>query len=205
VSSWTDISRALGIDGSVVDRAVGIMNQVAGGTYPLRAIRHPLGFLCFPIERGERGLCVHAWSPLFACAEPTTSSIHTHSWDLISVVLSGELTNNRYAVTGREPTHRVFTVQTHDEYDELRATPQLVGCRQRASEVVSAGSAYEVPVGQFHATVADNAVTLAISSRRLGAGDQSLGPLDGQTHTVHRERLDPSSSAHAAALIARRL
>src|ERR1700750_91948 len=78
------------------------------------ATRHPLGFVCIPIERsGDEGVCVHVWSESFPSVEPTTSVIHAHSWDLISHVLYGSVRNELIDVTDApdDPTYRIFEVR----------------------------------------------------------------------------------------------
>lgn len=73
---------------------IGALRPVAEGHSPLRAVTHPLGFTCLPIERaGREGVCVHLWSPRVERAEPTTSTIHAHCWHLTSYTLFGHLEN----------------------------------------------------------------------------------------------------------------
>lgn len=73
---------------------IGALRPVADGNSSLRAVTHPLGFTCLPIERaGREGVCVHLWSPRVERAEPTTSTIHAHCWHLTSYTLFGHLEN----------------------------------------------------------------------------------------------------------------
>jgi hypothetical protein len=79
---------------SVYRWAIDALHAVAGGGSPLRAVTHPLGFTCLPIERaGPDGVCVHLWSPRLTRAAPTTSVIHSHCWHLTSYMLFGRLEN----------------------------------------------------------------------------------------------------------------
>ncbi|NUS05534.1 MAG: hypothetical protein HOV97_23605, partial [Nonomuraea sp.] len=58
--------------------------EVLAGDEPPAAVRHPLGFVCLPLERdGGEGVCLHLWSDSLQHAESTTSQIHCHSWDLV--------------------------------------------------------------------------------------------------------------------------
>ncbi|MGH3828479.1 MAG: hypothetical protein ACRDQX_15110, partial [Pseudonocardiaceae bacterium] len=67
-----------------------VLGAVAQNRTSVAGVRHPLGFVCFPLERtGDAGVCVHVWSDSLARANLTTSTIHAHSWDLISYVLYG--------------------------------------------------------------------------------------------------------------------
>src|SRR5690348_16595774 len=104
--------------------ALSMIREVAEGHRNLTAVRHPLGFLCFPVRRHDGdGVCVHLWTPGVAHTL-TTSPMHAHSWDLISYVLYGSLRNQRISVTDAlaSPTHRIFEVHSRGDVDELRAT-----------------------------------------------------------------------------------
>src|SRR5437868_1942737 len=108
-----------------------VVEEVAAGRSPVPAVRHPLGFLCLPVERtGDYGVCLHIWTPEVEPAPSTTSSVHCHSWDLISFVLYGTVRNIRMEVhDGPDGTTRqVFEVLSRGEVDELRATGRAVHC-----------------------------------------------------------------------------
>src|SRR4051812_8770115 len=84
--------------------ALGVLNEIAEGRSDVTAVRHPLGFLCLPLERaGEYGVCVHIWSATARHAGNTTSQIHCHSWDLVSHVLYGQVRNVHAVVTDAPP------------------------------------------------------------------------------------------------------
>ena len=77
--------------------ARGVLMAIGSGDSPVTAVRHPLGFLCLPLERTEEhGVCVHVWSGALPHAASTTSQIHSHSWDLTSFVLYGQVGEQRY-------------------------------------------------------------------------------------------------------------
>jgi hypothetical protein len=61
---------------------VAALGDVAEGRSAVTAVRHPLGFVCLPLERvGEQGVCVHVWSDRLTGAQPaslTTSTTHAH-------------------------------------------------------------------------------------------------------------------------------
>src|ERR1700754_5108927 len=95
----------------------------------LTAVRHPLGFVCLPLERdGGDGVCLHLWSDTLAHAESTTSQIHCHSWDLVSHVLYGQMRNVHAVVTdaGADATHRVFEVVSGADGDRISPTSRTV-------------------------------------------------------------------------------
>jgi hypothetical protein len=186
-----------------------VLGEVAQGRGGIRAVRHPLGFLCLPLERtGERGICVHVWSDRLTHAEPTTSATHAHSWDLVSYVLYGTLRNELIAVTDepRAPTHRVCEIGSDAEGDEIRQTPRLVRRETRASEVHHQGDVYALPAGVFHETVPEGeTATIALGSGRPGAVDLSLGAVHTETHRIRRELCDRDETASVAGMVVERL
>jgi len=202
VTDYAAIFRDGGVPGPVRERALGAVRAVAEGTDDLLAVRHPLGFFCFPVERQETsGICVHVWTPHLPRGRPTTSEVHAHSWDLLSLVLFGELHNIRLVVGDVEPTHRVFEVRSGPCGDELRATDRLVGYGIAGHDVNRCGDTYSLDAGCFHRTEATQATTIAIGRERPGVQDLSLGALDGQTHRVPREWCDGEVSKMVARLV----
>jgi hypothetical protein len=172
-------------------------------------VRHPLGFVCLPLERtGEAGVCVHVWSDSFARPSLTTSMMHSHSWDLISYVLYGSVRNEVIDVTDApdDAAYRVLEVRSSGGIDELRETPRLVRCKVRAAELSHSGDIYSLAAGVFHATVVHGeAATVALGRTRRGAMDLSLGAIDSKTHRVQRQRCDRDETARAARAVTERL
>jgi hypothetical protein len=183
-----------------------MMREIADGDRNMTAVKHPLGFLCFPVQRlGEHGVCVHLWTSGVR-QTLTTSQMHAHSWDLTSYVLYGSLRNHFISVNDApgSPTHRVFEVHSHGDADELRATPRLVISRPEAGSGVGAGALYLLPAGEFHATVAltGDVATVVLSQSHPRIADLALGPVDMPSHTVTRSRCDAAETARAARLVA---
>ncbi len=183
----------------------------SGSSMAISALRHPLGFICLPIERdGPAGLCVHLWTDRMAHAEPTTSGVHCHSWDLRSRVLYGSVRNTvMHAVeTEENPTHRIFEVHSADGRDELRATPQVVRCSEGPTETRVAGDVYTLPAGVFHTTEVapgEETATVVFGQTLDEETDRSLGPVGGQTHWIHRRYCDAAETALAARIVVGRL
>ncbi|MGW0546468.1 hypothetical protein [Streptomyces altiplanensis] len=175
------------------DSAAAALEEIASGRRELRAVRHPLGFLCLPLLReGPRGVCVHLFEP-GARAEPGAAPMHAHSWELRSHVLYGLVANLPVHVSdgGASPTHRVFEVHSEpDGVDEIRPTPCLVRSEPGPGLVSSGGDTYTLAAGEFHATVVAPerpAATLVLGLALPGRVDLSLGPLDGRpARTVRR-------------------
>lgn len=190
-------------------QVVGVMTAVAQGSRAMAAVRHPLGFICLPVTRhGEYGICVHVWTGQLAEVELTTSPMHSHSWDLLSYVLYGEVRNQLVRVNEAPatPSHRVFEVHSDGEFDEIRRTPRLVRPAPEAAQRTAAGACYGLAAGQFHLTVvAEQAATVVLGRNRPGVRDLSLGNAGTRTHRVRRQRCGQPETMHLARALADRM
>lgn len=186
-----------------------LLEEVVQGRTAVTAVRHPLGFLCFPLERaGERGVCVHVWSDTLPRASLTTSTVHAHSWDLVSYVLYGTVRNEVIAVSdGRnEPTHRLFDVRNGTGIDEVCSTPRLVRYETTITGTHHRDEVYSLPAGVFHRTaVGRDAATVALGSGRPGLRDLVLGEIDVTTHRVLRQRCDRDEVVRTARVVLEQL
>jgi hypothetical protein len=217
---------------TVRDWAARTLRAVADGRRPLRAVIHPLGFTCLPIERaGRDGVCVHLWSSRPGDGVPATSAIHAHCWALTSYALLGELENSLMTVADAvpaqcapdalapsaavgpasppaSPVYQVLQVRSQGDIDELSPTPRLVHCRESRRDLITAGDTYDIPAGVFHATdVAPEAETVTIALGRMVAGiaDLSLAPAGAVGHQVRRRRCDQDRTAATARHVLDRL
>lgn len=181
------------------------LDEIAQHRTSIDGVRHPLGFVCLPVERtGEAGVCVHVWSERLTRANPTTSTMHAHSWDLISYVLYGSVRNDVIDVIDApdNAAYRVFEVRSSGDIDELRETPRLVCSRIRATELKAPGDIYSLAAGAFHTTVVHGeAATVALGSSRRGMMDLSLGEINRKTHRIRRQRCDRDETAYAARVV----
>ncbi|WP_314174395.1 hypothetical protein [Streptomyces winkii] len=174
-----------------------VLGEIAAGERRLRAVRHPLGFLCLPVVRdGERGVCVHLFDG-DTPAGPANAGVHAHSWELLSYVLYGHVSNVPVRVADTlpapapGPTHRVFEVHSApDGTDELRPTGRLVRSEPGPEKTSGGGETYTLAAGEFHSTVVrhgEPAATLVLGRTLPGRTDLFLGPLHGGGHrTVRR-------------------
>jgi len=151
-----------------------------------RAVLHPLGFLCFPLKRGRGvGVCVHVWLPRRAEFAPAlaTTSIHSHSWDLLSLVLLGRMGNELVdaATSGEaEATHRVYEIRSVRGADEVVPTSRCVRSSRREIRYAGPGEVYQLAGGEFHTSVVEDAgcVATVLLADSRGGVDRSLGPVE---------------------------
>ncbi len=207
---------------AVTDWAIDTLRGVADGSRPLRAVRHPLGFTCLPVERdGRDGVCVHLWSPAVGQATPTTSPVHAHCWELTSYALFGRLDNRIMEVGDAQDgvvswssladgrgLYRVLDVRSQQETDELVPTVRFVHCWPGQRQAVRAGDVYSIPAGVFHATdvpAGAEAATVALGRLVPGAPDCSLGSPGTGPHQVRRLLCDADQTAAIARVILGRL
>jgi hypothetical protein len=201
----------------VSDWVIRALGPVADGGSPVRAVTHPLGFTCLPMERaGRNGVCVHLWSPRVERLAPTTSPIHAHCWHLTSYALFGHLENRLMLVTGAgadgapgngavdQAVYRLLEVRSHGDADEIRLTPRLARCVPGQRQVIGAGDVYSIPAGTFHSTVVrcdDEAATVALGRMVPGVHDRCLGLPGTGGHWVRRRRCDAEQTAAVARIV----
>jgi hypothetical protein len=190
--------------------ALSMLRDIVSGRSGMTAVRHPLGFLCFPAQRrGKHGVCLHLWASALGGVVPMFQ-VHSHSWDLTSYVLYGTVRNQLIRVTEApaSATHRVFEVRSHGDVDELHATSRLVSFEPEAECECGPGRVYEVPAGKFHRTVLPgdrDVATVALGLSRPRAVDRALGPTHVRSHIVTRTRCDVHETVRAALAIAGQL
>ncbi|MFD3593688.1 hypothetical protein ACFWU5_13240 [Nocardia sp. NPDC058640] len=181
---------------------------VTSGQTDVTAVRHPLGFSCFPVWRHESfGICLHVWTS-DRPAPPTTSLVHAHSWNLISHILYGTVVNEIIEITDDSGTgtHRVFEVRSDAEGDTVCATPYSVHFRSRSREGFRGGETYTLPHGIFHVTAVDGAAaTIALGEHTPGALDLSLGEPATPDHRVERTPYSSSQTRELATAVLARL
>jgi hypothetical protein len=185
------------------DRAVSLLQEIAGGRARFPAVRHPLGFLYAPLLREwPRALRLHIWLPDAPRPQLTTSPIHDHTWQLTSFVVCGELENRTIHVEdARDPTHRIFEIRGAGGDDLLEPTERLVRFGCSGVERVRQGGRYVVAAGQFHFTEVAEGVTTAtivLAERKRSTPERSLGPLGTPKHAMRRADCLPAELAEAA-------
>jgi hypothetical protein len=189
--------------------AAAVLCEVVAGRGDVTAVRHPIGFICLPLERTvEHGVCVHLWIDRLVRARATTSTTHSHSWDLISFVLCGMLCNELIEVTDGPlgARWRVFEVGSGPDGDEIRRTARLVHTRTRAASCTAAVTC--TPCRPACSTGRWRTARQRLSRSATGNPDATgltLGDVDIATHRVRRHLCDRDETMHVASTVAERL
>lgn len=169
----------------------GGLERMAAGRSEVRAVRHPLGFICVPMSRSraEVGVCIHLWHETDV---PTVigSAVHCHSWDLLSFVQTGCIVNQRHGVVRRDGgAYRMYEIRTADGHDEFTMTDERADVTIGHRGVYRVGECYELPAGEFHTSelLSPNAITVVMGRYRPGARD--LGMVQSQAIPRVRRRV----------------
>lgn len=174
--------------GQVLDFVTTVLTAIRDGTSNVLAVRHPLGFDCLPVHRvGSDGICVHVWPERRRPPNLTTSPFHCHSWDLLSHVLYGAVGNQHIEVTAGA-TFAMFDVQSMPDGDRIIPTGRRVNVRAAAPVMYGVGDFYQLPAGEFHASIVNGAeaATVVLGRQRSNVHDVTLGALDTPGHKVER-------------------
>jgi hypothetical protein len=148
--------------------------MLAANPATVTATAHPLGFVHVSLLETAAGrLRLHLW-PLepFRPQQPAWT-VHSHGWPLTSLVIHGQVHDERHAVTSASTgTHRLYeTVYEHGS-SLLAATSDTVDCWLESGKTWQAGEAYEILPAAFHASRA-----LAPSATVVWAGPTVSSPL----------------------------
>ena len=168
-----------------------ILVGILQGRVRLAAVRHPLGFFCLPVIRdGDLGVCIHVWTYVVPGANVTTSTVHCHSWDLLSFVLYGQVSHALFELEDdRDGPYRVFEVVSRGDLDQLGPTSRRVRCRQRERRVIGPGASFRLTAGQFHSSGVAGGTEAAtvVLGRTMGTTDLTIGAQGIVDHRVRRQ------------------
>lgn len=175
-------------------------DQILAGKRAVRAVEHPLDFVCIPIVRTSRiGLCGHIWSS--GSSAPT---IHSHSWHLYSEIVLGAITNEVFrAIPQPTGDHQVIRVRSAGLTDTLFPGGPSVRVNPESNDVFQVGDSYALDADTFHrSTPATSHLTLTLVRAVVldGHHDQILVRSPGSVRTTRRELLPESAARPLAAL-----
>lgn len=139
-----------------------------------RLRRHPLGFVHGELVGDEHvAMRLHIWDAIERATQEPRWFIHTHIFDLKSIVLTGSLTNHLYewSETELNADKRLYRITYAGDVSRLEATGHLGRCEPISSEEVNTSQMYTVDCGEFHNTFVPEGAftaTIALTSKHPG-------------------------------------
>lgn len=156
---------------------------------------HPFGFLhAFLVDDPHVALRLHIWDTTERHVQEPNWPIHSHVFDLRSIVLVGRLTNHSYHWSGGRltATGRLYRTTFVGDTSRLEPTDDFGTCELVSSKEISSTDLYAVPFGDFHSSlVAEGsfAATLAVTVKGPGA-PRIFGALEGEkSYSYQRHEL----------------
>jgi hypothetical protein len=148
-----------------------------------KILSQPLGFYRILITARDGtspGLMLHAWLDKDQPRQSLNSmrDIHSHTFDMKSRVLIGELRNELYSVTEDiDGDHRLARIQQ----DGPKATRVIVAKTVRVvldrDEIVAAGAIYGFPSRRFHCTLIHSYPTITLMQKDRVIADDAVNVL----------------------------
>jgi hypothetical protein len=139
---------------SVRHRVRRFLMEIAKGERAPRAKLHPLGFHCIPVYRSaDFGLCVHGWLPGSERERSPTSDMHMHTFDMISMVLHGDVINVELdLVDAGSARYRIFEIRKDggEDVDVFTDTGMETAVSKREPAKISAGRKYAIARNIYH-------------------------------------------------------
>ena len=131
-----------------------------------------------------QGLRVHIWAADLDCPLPPFWPIHNHTFDIVSYVSAGIISNAIYQVepaNAGTATNRVYLVEYMHNISRLRATKDLVRVVNTSESKAVRGEIYRVHRGRFHASTskAGFSCTVVCTVNNLEPVPLVLGDLGG--------------------------
>lgn len=169
------------------------LDRLASAVIPLW---HPLGFVsCVIDESPEKYVTrVHFWPPGERRVKNPDWPIHTHSYALRSLVLSGAVRDLQYRIeTGDQWC--IYTVNYYEGGSEIVRTSEKVNAVPEVDEIRHAGAKYEVPRGIFHQTQVppDQAAVTVVSLSNHGPDTPKvLGTEQAEKYPYDRIQFEPN-------------
>ena len=157
---------------------------------------HPLGFVSCVVDEypGLYVRRVHYWPPGERRVKNPDWPIHTHSYDLESLVLSGNVRDTQYRVSPGDQWC-VYSVNYYQGGSEIVRTSECVSAIVEVDALRHAGERYQVPRGVFHQSqVAHDqaAVTVVLLSNHGADAPKVLGTRQAEKYPYNRIAFDPS-------------
>ncbi len=159
---------------------------------------HPLGFVHGTVGRvGDTAVRLHIWHPSLRRIQDPAWLVHDHVWDLESLLLAGELTNEDYLSEQAPDGDRLlYTVAYNEQTSVLASSGLRVFSELDAATPIPVHETYRVSRGAFHSTTVPlrrGAVTLALAKDEPGPPARVVGEvMDRESFEYVRQVLRPN-------------
>jgi len=181
--------------------------QDALSTVP-KARWHPNGFVVFRLGEVYGGAFagshrVHIWPGEIARrALPGHPTIHSHDWELQSLVLSGEYADVIFETSSEGPAHVVHSVRYGEtEGDSIQPTSATVHLIRRERRAIEVRSCHHMDVGVPHETlvpVGETVVTYVMMGPRQADGMMLAAERPFRTTNFRRPLLSTGEQHHVS-------
>lgn len=199
---WAELAEGILTTGADPLRVDGVqLVHRLQGSGPLQCERHPLGFShieltpLLPAHIGCR-LRLHYW-PEVDLRHDGLGSLHDHSWDLASCVLTGELEDTVYETREEESGEWWATRVRYADSGNAFIPAGRFAVKISRTRVVSSGECYYLPSRCVHSSRVAHAPAVTLIVTRDDAYAKLCGPLvlsrgavGAETGTRFRERCD---------------
>lgn len=160
----------------------------------IQPLWHPLGFVSCVIRDtpGEPTLRVHYWPPNDRRTKNPDWPIHTHSYALSSLVMSGKVEDTQYKTTDGEQ-HSIYQVSYFNGNSEIRCTGRKASALKCTSHTRTEGEQYRVERGVFHESsvgFSESAVTFVALSEPSSEAPLVLGGDGDRSYPYDRTPFD---------------
>ncbi|HEX6077455.1 MAG TPA: hypothetical protein VFZ32_19630 [Micromonosporaceae bacterium] len=183
--------------------AVETLNELVEGTRACNAVRHPLGFICFPLLRdGDYGTCIHYWPTVLDASSRKVTAVHSHSWHLVSHVLAGRLTNHLSTISDlQSSSSELYVVTSNTSEDVIVPTGRRVRVIEECSTTFIANETHEMTAGKFHWTEFPTdtpTVTVVAGRNEVGRSNFLVDKVGAVPRCVKRRTCSPADSKTTA-------
>lgn len=132
------------------------------------AVWHPLGCLYLELFRdASHSVRFHFWFPVPEGPE----IVHSHDFDMSSVVLTGSLVNSVYELAAGAGAIPLLDIEYTDAGEILKPSGVQVACSRVTSQTLFPDQGYCVRAGQFHSVRPQGSLPVAtfVSTRRVAS------------------------------------
>ena len=155
---------------------------------------HPLGFVsCIVREEGRTYTTrLHYWPKYERRTKSPNWPIHTHAYDLSSLILDGRIYDIQYKLVAGSG-YAIYSVEYFGESSTINYTNEKASIAKVTDGVHVAGEEYSIPIGSFHETrvpMDECAVSLVVLSNFSDRRPLVLGRGEGQRYRYDRAAFD---------------